>query len=793
VTVHGRHIEIRGVVQGVGFRPWVYQLARVNGLTGRVWNDSTGVMIDAFGDDVRLALFLDQLSQQAPPAARVREIEWSVIPYETLDGFGIIESAESAARRVTIPPDLAVCDPCLAEVFDPTDRRYRYPFTNCTNCGPRYSIVRGVPYDRAKTTMASFTMCDACRAEYENPLDRRFHAQPNACPVCGPKLSALTPEGREIDTANVIGFAARAIRAGLTVAIKGLGGFHLACDATSPQAVQRLRARKRREAKPLAVMVRDLAAAEKLAELTDVERELLMSVERPIVLASQHPNIPTSQPDNPLIGLFLPYTPMHHLLVRDCGKPLIMTSGNVTDEPMAISNRAALEQLRDIADLFIVHDREIETRVDDSVARVIDGAPTILRRARGYVPRGIEIDGAFDEPILAAGADLKNTFCIGSGNAAFLGPHIGDLESVETLRSFEAAVVGVKEFVGVDPRVIAHDLHPEYFSTRYALAQQGVQTIGVQHHHAHIAAAMAEHRLRDSVIGVAYDGTGWGTDGTAWGGEILIANYASYERFATFRPIALAGGDQAIRQPWRIALALLDDAFDGEPPLHAIPLFRPMHFRAIDAIRRMIQRGLNAVPARGVGRYFDAFGAFAMAHPDARYEGEVAFRWNMIADPAEQGRYPYELNFEFRISNEESGNRGGLLHSKFEIRNSKFTQVDLRPAVRQAVDDLIAGTSPSVISARFHNTLAAVTVEVVRAALEVKGEMAVVFGGGCFQNARLAESIANPLRDGGARVFMNHDVPPGDGGIALGQAFVANAQLRAARVESVPEEVPVCV
>ena len=777
--MHGRHIEIRGVVQGVGFRPWVYQLARANGLRGRVWNDSTGVVIRAFGDDARLALFLDLLGQQAPPAARVREVEWRVIPFEHAESFEIIESDETAARRVTIPPDLAVCDECLAEVFDPTDRRYRYPFTNCTNCGPRYSIVRGVPYDRAKTTMAAFAMCAKCRAEYENPLDRRFHAQPNACPVCGPKLTALTPDGREIDTADAIGFAARAIRAGLTVAIKGLGGFHLACDATSPQAVQRLRHRKRREAKPLAVMVRDLAMAEELGPISDAERALMTSVARPIVLTN----------DPPHLGLFLPYTPMHHLLLRAAARPLVMTSGNVTDEPMAITNRDALAHLRDIADLFIVHDRDIETRVDDSVARIIDGAPVILRRARGYVPRGIEIDGSFEEPILAVGADLKNTFCLGSGNAAFLGPHIGDLESVETLRSFEAAVAGMKEFVGVAPHVVAHDLHPEYFSTRYALAQQGVETIAVQHHHAHIAAAMAEHRLNEAVIGVAYDGTGYGTDGTAWGGEILIANFESFERFATFRPIALAGGDQAIRQPWRIALALLDDAFDGEPPLHAIPLFRPMHHRAIDAIRRMIKRGLNAVPARGVGRYFDAFGAFAMGHPDARYEGEVAFLWNMIAEAGEGGQYDYDLRFEVRSSNEEVRSGGlPLLRSSFAPRTSNFLEIDLRSAVRQAVNDLIAGVSAAIISARFHNTIAAATIDVVRAAIEAKGSMPVVLGGGCFQNARLVESISRELR-----VFMNRQIPPGDGGIALGQALVANARLRAARGGVVAEEVAVCV
>jgi hydrogenase maturation protein HypF len=775
VALNGRHIEIRGVVQGVGFRPWVFQLAHSRGVSGAVRNDSTGVIIDVFGDDSTLDRFAIDLERNPPPAARIGEIQVLPIPYRSVDGFTISHSEPSGARRVTIPPELATCDDCLREVFDAADRRYLYPFTNCTNCGPRYSIVRDIPYDREKTTMARFAMCDDCLREYEGPADRRFHAQPNACPKCGPRVSVVTPEGREIHAADPIRFAATAIRAQLIVAVKGLGGFHLACDATSPLAVHRLRERKRREAKPLAVMVRDLAAAEAIADLSPTEKRLLLSVERPVVLAKQRSDNGISGEvtgDNPLIGVFLPYTPLHHILLLECGVPIVMTSGNVCDEPMAYRNDEALAQLGEIADVFLVHDREIESRVDDSVVRVIDGDPTLFRRARGYVPRGIEIAGEFAEPVLACGAHLKNTFCIGVSNTAYLGPHIGDLETLETLRSYESAIEKMKQFIGVEPKLLAHDLHPDYFSTRYALAQSGVRTIGVQHHHAHVVSVMAEHRLEGKVVGVAYDGTGYGTDGTSWGGEILIATLEGFERFATFRAIPLAGGDQAIRQVWRIALALLDDAYDGRPPLNAIPLFRAVTQRVIDSVRRMIAGGLNTPLARGVGRYFDALGAIGLALPETRYEGEVAFQWNVVADEQELGRYPVVV-------------REGL--SPWEI--------DLRPLVRAAVDDLIAGKAASVVSARFHNTLAEVTVEVARAAAASAGDVPIVLSGGCFQNVRLTESIVKPLRAGN-RVYINHDVPPGDGGLALGQALVASAIARrdAADAESkLRWEAPACV
>jgi hydrogenase maturation protein HypF len=754
MSLTGRRIEIRGVVQGVGFRPFVYQQARRNGVAGRVANDSSGVIIDAFAAAEVLDGFIEVLLREAPPAAKISSIEWNPIPVETPAAFTIEKSTRTDDLRVSIPADLATCDDCLREIADPDDRRYRYAFTNCTNCGPRYSIVHGAPYDRAMTSMASFKMCAACQAEYDDPSNRRFHAQPNACPECGPTLTACTSTGQQISTADPLRFAARALRAGMIVAIKGLGGFHLACAANSAVAVQRLRDRKRRDTKPFAVMVRDVDDAAAFAPLADSERALLASPERPIVLV-----------DNSRTGLFLPYTPLHHLLMHDAGVPLVMTSGNISDEPMVTTNADAFSQLGTIADIFLIHDREIVTRVDDSIARMIAGAPMILRRARGFVPEPVRMAQPFSEPILAAGAQLKNTFCLATGNDAFLGPHIGDLESVSTLKAYEAAIDRMKEFVGVSPRVVAHDLHPDYFSTRYALTRAGVRTIGVQHHHAHIASAMAENGLTGSVIGVAYDGTGYGDDGTSWGGEVLIADAASYERFATFRAIPLPGGEQAIRQPWRLALALVDEAFGGESPLHAIPLFRAIPRQAIDAVRRMVARKFNTPAARGIGRYFDAFGALILGLGDSRYEGEVAYRWNLIAGDDERGRYPVV------------------------VRDGEDPwEVDIRPAVKAAVEDLIRGRDAATISACFHNTIAAVTIELVRGAMASRGEMPVVLSGGCFQNARLAGSIANEL----PQAFMNRLVPPGDGGIALGQALVADAILRAGDREAAVEEMPVC-
>jgi hydrogenase maturation protein HypF len=750
----GRRIEIHGTVQGVGFRPWVYRLAREEGLGGRVRNDAAGVEIEAFGPEGALDSFVDRLRTSAPPAAVIRNIQCAAIPSEEISEFVIVPSAVGeGGRRVSIPPDLATCPECEREIFDHRDRRYRYPFTNCTHCGPRFTIAREIPYDRAATTMAAFEMCPRCRSEYERVEDRRFHAQPNACPVCGPRVWAISPEGVRFECQDPFVIAARSLRAGLILAVKGIGGFHLACDATSSLAVGRLRERKRRDAKPFAVMVRDLEEAERIAEIGVVEREMLASVERPIVLAARRTKdglTPEVAPDNPLVGIMLPYTPLHHLLLAETGRPLVMTSGNFAEEPIVRDNGEALNKLGMIADLFLLHDREIESRCDDSVARVIAGAPTVLRRSRGYVPRSIPLVRPVERPVLACGAHLKNTVCLAAGGAAYLGPHVGDLESAETFVSYKESIERLERLVGIRPEVIAFDLHPGYLSTIYARERPEALKVGVQHHHAHVASAMAEHGLAGPVLGVAFDGTGFGTDGTAWGGEFLIADFAGFERIATFRPIPLAGGDLAIREVWRLALAVLDDAFAGDPPLDFFEDLYP-DARAISVVRRMIATGLNSPRARGVGRWFDALGSLGLGRSVSRYEGEVAMIWNLAADPVEWGRYPFAID-----------------------RSPAPCEIDLRPLVRAVVEDLMARRPVSMISAKFHNTFAAAVAEVVRWVLRTRGDLPVVLTGGCFQNALLAERILEALA-GEARVFLHQEVPPGDGGLALGQAMVADA------------------
>jgi len=754
----GRRIEIRGVVQGVGFRPWVYRLATEEGLAGRVHNDESGVTIDAFGSEDALDLFTRRLQASPPAAAAIETLRAYEIPSEPLESFSIALSHDRAAdRRLSIPPDLATCSACLSEVFDPSDRRYRYPFTNCTECGPRFTIARDVPYDRRSTTMASFTMCGDCRREFEEVHNRRFHAQPNACPVCGPHVQLVESDGGLVESDDPILTAGRMLSAGRILGVKGLGGFHLACDATDPEVVKRLRLRKRRDEKPFAVMVRDIDQAETFAMVSEEERRLLASRERPIVLLRRRDRCNLASeiaPGNPLVGLMLAYTPLHHLLLHDAGRPLVMTSANRSDEPLAYRNDEALTRLGGIADAFLVHDRAIEARCDDSVARVVCGRPMLLRRSRGYVPRPLTVASRFPRPVLACGALLKNTFCIGLNDSAYLGPHVGDLENLETFESFEQNIARAERNLRVTPEVIAYDLHPEYLSTQYARMHPAQTKIAVQHHHAHVASAMAEHGLDGPVIGVAYDGTGYGTDGTAWGGEILIARYDAYERAATFRPVPLAGADAAIRHPWRIALALLDDAFDGEADLDPFPLFSARSAGDVRVARRMIATRFRSPLARGLGRYFDAIGALVLGRGDARYEGQVALAWNVIANPAEEGTYAFDLD-----------------------RGQPPWTLDLRPMVRQIVRDMTDGTAAPTISARFHNTIAAATGAMVRAVAAEYGALPVALTGGCFQNDRLAEGVERELgRE--FTVYLHERVPPGDGGIALGQAVVAGAMVR---------------
>jgi hydrogenase maturation protein HypF len=752
----GRRIDIRGTVQGVGFRPWVARVARAHGVRGKVRNDARGVQIEAFGDESALARFVDELRAEPPPAARVMELQQQSIAESAADGFVIEQSARNGEKALSIPPDLATCEECARELFDPDDRRYGYPFTNCTACGPRFTIATDIPYDRVSTTMSRFEMCDACRQEYEDVEDRRYHAQPNACPRCGPRLSFVSLSESVSMERDPLGAAAALLREGGIVGVKGLGGFHLACDATNASAIALLRERKRRDEKPFAVMVQDLAAARAAAELGLQEEALLTGVERPIVLA---PALEGSSiagevsPDTPLIGLFLPYTPLHHLFLGAVECPLVMTSANVSDEPICRGDDEARRRLGGIADALLLHDREIAMRCDDSVARVIAGVPTVMRRSRGFVPRPVMLRKPVVRPVLACGAHLKNAFCIAVGDTAYFGPHIGDLESLVALEFFEEAVERMQAILSVRPEVVAHDLHPAYLSTRYALARDASMHVGVQHHHAHVASAVAEHAVDGPVLGIAFDGTGYGDDSSSWGGEFLLVSEGRYERLATFRPIRLPGGNLAMREVWRIAYALLDDAYDGSPPVDSIPLFDAIPERTKALVAQMLVRDLNAPPAHGVGRYFDAFGSLVLGRPKSSYEGQVAVAWDFEGDAQTRGSYPFEIDEE-----------------------TTPMQIDLRASVRAAVSDLLDGVSAGAISKRFHATLTKASVAVAKRLLDRLGPLPVALTGGVFQNERLCSGIEGELASD-YEVLRHREVPPGDGGIALGQALIADAIL----------------
>lgn len=753
----GLRIELRGAVQGVGLRPWVYRTAQELGLLGRVFNHGRGVTIEAFGKPASLDELTLRLRTRPPGSARVRELATAVIPVRAFREFSIDSSARAGERELSIPPDLATCPDCLAEIFDPRDRHFGYAFTSCTACGPRFSVATGIPYDRASTTMAPFTMCDACQREYDAVSDRRFHAQTNACPVCGPKLGLVDLDGRSLATSrDALRRAAELLSSGAILGVKGLGGYHLACDATRSDVVRALRRRKHRDEKPFAVMVASLEAARALAAPAPEEAALLERPERPIVLLQARADSPIAAevaPDSRIIGLFLPYTPLCHLLLDAVDGPLVMTSANPGDEPICRDDAEARERLAGIADALLVHDRQIATRCDDSVTRVIAGKPSVMRRARGYVPRPIALSRAVARPVLACGAHLKNTFCLVEADSAYLGPHIGDLESVATLEFFEQAIVRLERLLDIRPEVVAHDLHPDYASTRYALERPERVKVAVQHHHAHVASAMAEHGLEGPVLGVAYDGTGLGTDGTSWGGELLFARFDGFERLATFRPIPLAGGDRAVREVWRIALALLLDAFGSDGPIAGIGLFDKVDAARVRVVRQMLSQGLNCPLARGVGRYFDAVGALILERALSNYEGQVALLCNQAASPREKGRYPFVLG------------------------EGRPRELDLRPMVRALVVDLCAGRDAAVMAARFHHTLVAATSAMVRAAACEVGRLPVVLTGGVFQNPMLAEGILGEL-GGEFHVYLHQEVPAGDGGIALGQALVADAIVR---------------
>ncbi len=744
-------IRVDGIVQGVGFRPFVYTLATGLGLTGHVGNDADGVFVEIEGPAAAVSKFLLALERDAPPLARIERVTATAMTARGSRSFAIAASGPAGRPNTLVSADTATCAQCLRELADPADRRFGYPFINCTNCGPRFTIIRDVPYDRPLTTMADFEMCGPCAAEYHDPANRRFHAQPTCCPACGPRLALLGPAGNALP-GPPLSRTAELLREGRVLAIKGLGGYHLAADAACPQAVAALRARKHREDKPFAVMVADLAAARRLCELDDAAAGLLTSPGRPIVLLTRRldANVAASTaPGNRSLGIMLPYTPLHHLLLQAVGRPIVLTSGNVSDEPILFRDDDALAALGGIADAFCVHDRAIHVRTDDSVTRVFGGRPMLIRRSRGYVPEPISVSRAFPRPVLACGAELKNTFCLARDRHAFVSHHIGDLENAETLRSFTEGIEHFRRLFDIDPRVVAHDLHPEYLSTKYALELDGVDLAGVQHHHAHIASCLADNGTDGPVIGVAFDGTGYGTDGTIWGGEFLVADLTGFERAGHLAPVPMPGGAAAIRQPWRMAAAYLD-----AEPGHLDVMRR--NAERWPTIVAMARKGVNSPLTSSAGRLFDAAAAILGVRDAINYEGQAAVELEQLADPGETGAYPagIETGPPFRA-------RGGdLLHA--------------------VVDDLAAGTSAAVIAARFHHGVAALIEAGCLLTRERSGLGTVALSGGVFQNQLLLRGAVRRLEARGFRVLVHSRVPCNDGGISLGQAVVAGARDRLA-------------
>jgi hydrogenase maturation protein HypF len=770
--VRRKRILVRGVVQGVGFRPFVYKVATSLRLSGHVFNSSSGVTIEVEGRESALDEFSLTIKNDLPKLAEIKEIMISEIEVQGGQAFSILPSRDEAGAFALVPPDAGTCEDCWRDFGDPANRRFGYPFTNCTHCGPRYTIIRDIPYDRATTTMSTFTMCAECRSEYENPDDRRFHAQPNACAVCGPSL-ALVESGRNglndvsfegRDSLEMIRQACALLRAGKIVAVKGLGGFLLACDATNDSAVAELRKRKRRPGKPFAVMTRDLEEARKFCLLTAEDEAALLHPRRPIVVLPRLPGGPLSSglaPGDNTLGVMLPYTPLHYLLFSDSpqAKPawdaLVMTSGNLSEEPIVVSNHEAVVQLAGVADWFLLHNRDIFTRVDDSVTRIFEGRERVLRRSRGFAPQSIDLGIEMHE-VLAFGGELKNTLCLTKGNYAIMSQHIGDLENYETMRFFEETLERMKHVFKVLPRAVAHDLHPGYMSTRMAIACGIERRIGVQHHHAHIASCMAENHLRGHVLGVALDGTGFGTDDRIWGGEFLVADFAGFTRRAHLRNVLLPGGDAAVRQPWRMALSYLRDTFgDGIPDqLRRFPGIEEKQVALVDA---MLARRIQTVETSSCGRLFDAVAALLGLASEVTFEGQAAIALEAAAEPGISNRYD------------------------FEIEDGEAAILDFRPVIVAIGKDISGGRRVGEISARFHNTLSMAIGEMCsRIASKESSDTVrrVCLTGGSFQNLYLLGHTVVELRRRGFDVFLHAQVPANDGGLSLGQAVVANELIR---------------
>jgi len=805
--VNRHRYKISGIVQGVGFRPFVYRLAHENGLAGWVRNTPSGVEIEIQGNQTGLAAFEHALAHDLPPLAVITSHFKEDIPLSDDTAFFILPST-GGEPAIQIAPDSAVCPDCLRELFDPADRRYRYPFITCTNCGPRYSIITGIPYDRPKTTLAGFPLCPACLTEYQNPLDRRFHAQPIACPTCGPQMKLfpsplpnppspgegvkpLTPAGGgwegeagELTGEGAIRQAIKLLKDGFILAVKGIGGYHLAVDACNRSAVQRLRLRKKRDEKPFAVMAADIATAHTLAELDETEERLLISPESPIVIVRKGHDSPLSElvaPSNGWVGLMLPYAPLHHLLMRDNFPALVMTSGNISDEPVAFEDDDAFKRLSEIADFFLTHDRPIHIRSDDSVMRVFQGRPLFYRRARGYAPRAVRLPFV-SRPILAAGAELKSAVCLTDGNLAFVSQHIGDLQNTPTGESFRHTIEHLSEILEIKPELIACDLHPDYLSTRFA-EESGLPLVKVQHHHAHLASCMAENGLEGTVLGVILDGTGYGSDGTIWGGEFLVGGYDGYQRAAHFRPTRLPGGDAAVREPWRMALSYLYSAIGTD----AFAIKHPLAGRLTEQDRTiftsMLQRGINSPLTSSCGRLFDAVAALLNVRHCVSYDGQAAIELEALAETAadveliksplikgDLGGFASDIKIKFPPA---PLYQGGSYSYRISSNQETPLQLDFSSLFPEILADLDAGISTAVIALRFHITVAAAVVDICLRIAKTTGLERVVLSGGVFQNRLLSEMVYTALSADGFTVFTHRLVPPNDGGIALGQAAIA--------------------
>jgi hydrogenase maturation protein HypF len=806
-SVRRVRIEIHGAVQGVGFRPFVYRLANELALTGWVINDAQGVFIEIEGLAPALERFLERLPAEVPPLAIVKSLESNWLEPAGYERFEIRHSDDQGIKTALVLPDVATCSACLSEVLNPTDRRHRYPFTNCTNCGPRFSILVSLPYDRPNTSMRRFTMCQNCQAEYDSPLDRRFHAQPNACPVCGPRLAvwertnsddpdrhgcqttqvAATKTRSSLWTATAetdraLSRAADALRAGWIVAVKGLGGFHLMVDAGNEAALRRLRERKPRRAKPFAIMARDAAQARTLCEMSLQAEALLTAPAAPIVLLRRRSDAPIAEsvaPDNPNVGIMLPYTPLHHVLLRELDFPVVATSGNLTDEPICTDEHEALQRLGDIADLFLVHDRPIVRHVDDSVAWIVQAKPRLLRRARGYAPLPVSLSHPVP-PILAVGGHLKNTVALSVGNQVFISQHIGDLETPEAMAAFERVIADFLRLYEASPVAIAHDLHPDYLSTKWATGtEQAIRnTIGVQHHHAHLAACLAENGVAGPALGIIWDGAGYGADGTIWGGEFLLGGADSFTRAAHLYPFRLPGGDAAVHEPRRAALGLLweiygEDVLDRDD-LAPIRAFQPAVRRLLG---QMLRQGVNCPITTSAGRLFDGIAALLGLHQQTSFEGQAAMALEFIADESENGAYPLEFHNVMQTGNSTHSGEALDEQKAFAIPSADSPALplvlDWRPLVETVLADLRVGIKPGIVAARFHNALVQASVSMA----QITGEPFVALSGGCFQNRLLTERAAELLRRVGFQVLLHSQVPPNDGGISLGQVAVAAARL----------------